>query len=607
MDKHAVRRFLSLMICIFAIVCLFSVCASAEDELETLEIEIPNPPPEFPTLWLRALTPDDTPVDGLLLELVLSSGDVAAELLTDEYGYASCDLESTEYETSATLRRSAYDSSDYGPASSVDVALDCGSLVSVGDQSDAGFYEDYPYVVTVYPDRYNVFVDGDIPNGTVTVSSSAPAVRETVTVTASPADYYELESLRVLRDQTELELTTEGDTASFVMPAGDVTVFASFKPIVYAVSIGETEHGTVLADKSSATAGETVTLTITPESEYLTESLSVTDADGEDVEVSADGTFLMPGGDVTISAVFREGKPTFTTHSLVLGGELGLNFFMDLPMSEGVDYSGSRMSFTVSGETEEDFLDPSDTDLNGNGYYGFTCLLNALQLADDISAEFHYTVNGEEKTVSQVYTAEAYLNALIDNDFVSDEVKTLAGSLLDYGYHSQLFLSGLENRVGAGDHAGVTTHFTDTYSADQIADILNALAGQDFGRQRNRNIATVTCSLYLDSTTSICLYLTPANGYDGAISALLDNEPVSVAADANGRYRIVIPDISADQLDRVHRVVISTDGADPMLVQVSVLSYIKTCLEHEASSDEMIDAMASLYYYYAAYTGLARG
>ena len=600
MKQHSVRRLLSLVICIFMLASLFSVCALAENELETVELEIPNPAPEFPTLWVQAVAPDNSVVSNLLLELVLPGGEVAASLVTDDSGIAAFDLSGTADYTSASLQRSAADSSDYGPAAPVAVVMDCGSLVSVADQASTGFSRENPYMISVYPDRYGISADSGIVNGTVNLPSSAAAVHESVTVTAVPAEYYEFESLQVTLGGTVFASTTDSPSLSFEMPAGDVTVFAAFRPILFPVSVSGTEHGSVLADKSSAAMGETVTLTVMPDSGYMTESLSVTAADGSGVELLPGGTFVMPAGNVTITAAFKEAKPVFTTHSLILGGELGLNFFMDLPTFEGADYSESYMSFTVNDKTQQDVFDPDDTDLGGNGYYGFTCNLNALQMADEITADFHYRVNGEEQTVSQIYTAEAYLNALVSNDEISDEVKALARSLLDYGYYSQAFLSGIENRTVDADHVRMTTHFTESYSGEQIADILDELADQTFLRDRNRNIRTASCSLVLDSATSIYLYLDPAEDYSGEISAVVDGAPVPVSSEADGRYLIVIPEISADQLGDTHRVVVTTAGADPMTVQVSALSYVKACLEDAASGSDMVDAMTALYYYYKA-------
>ena len=525
MKKTSVRRLLSLVVCLLVLAGLFSVCALAENELETVEVEIPQTAPEFPTLWVMAVTPGNVAVGNLSLELVLPSGEVAGAVVTDETGIAAFDLAGTSGYSSASLRRSQSDSSDYGPAGEVPVVLDTGSLVSVGDQTVAGFDRDNPYVISVYPDQYNITVDAGIVNGSVTLSASAAAVHESVTVTAVPAENYALDALQVMQGETSVPFSMEGSTASFEMPRGDVTVYASFKEIP---------------------------------------------------------------------------QPAFATHSLILGGELGLNFFMDLPAFDGADYSDSYMTFTVNDKTVQDPFDSTDMDLNGNGYFGFTCNLNALQLADEITAVFHYDANGTEQTVSQVFTAESYLAALLDDGAISDEVKALARSLLDYGYHSQVFLSRLENRTVFADHTRVSTYFTESYSEEQVADILKALADQEFLRGRNRNIRSVSCSLVLDSVTSVYLYLTPAEDYSGTVSALLDEVSVPVTQEADGRYRVIVPAISADRLGDTRHIEILTDGAEPMTVQLSALSYVKACLENEASSDEMVNAMAALYHYYKA-------
>lgn len=62
------------------------------------------------------------------------------------------------------------------------------------------------------------------------------------------------------------------------------------------------EHGTVTADKSSATAGETVTLTVTPDSGYHLKAGSLLAGD----TVVAGNTFTMPAKAVTITALFEQ-------------------------------------------------------------------------------------------------------------------------------------------------------------------------------------------------------------------------------------------------------------------------------------------------------------
>lgn len=66
-------------------------------------------------------------------------------------------------------------------------------------------------------------------------------------------------------------------------------------------------NGTVKTDKTIASKGEIVTLTVTPDEDYELETLKV-----NDTNVSGSGnerTFEMPGKDVTVTATFKEVKP----------------------------------------------------------------------------------------------------------------------------------------------------------------------------------------------------------------------------------------------------------------------------------------------------------
>jgi len=73
---------------------------------------------------------------------------------------------------------------------------------------------------------------------------------------------------------------------------------------IYPVTINSSTNGTVTADKAVAAEGETVTLTVTPESGYVLRSLTVMQ-DTTSVEFT-DYLFTMPNGEVTVTAVFSE-------------------------------------------------------------------------------------------------------------------------------------------------------------------------------------------------------------------------------------------------------------------------------------------------------------
>ena len=77
----------------------------------------------------------------------------------------------------------------------------------------------------------------------------------------------------------------------------------------YTVTAAACEHGTIAADADAYRAGETVTLTLTPENGYGAQSVSYVDQYSHVVTIafstgSTVGTFAMPKRNVTVSAVF---------------------------------------------------------------------------------------------------------------------------------------------------------------------------------------------------------------------------------------------------------------------------------------------------------------
>ena len=76
----------------------------------------------------------------------------------------------------------------------------------------------------------------------------------------------------------------------------------------YDVSADKTENGAIAVSPKSASKGDTVTITATPDKGYTLESLTVLDKDGKALELTDKGggkyTFTMPAGKVTIKADF---------------------------------------------------------------------------------------------------------------------------------------------------------------------------------------------------------------------------------------------------------------------------------------------------------------
>ena len=153
-------------------------------------------------------------------------------------------------------------------------------------------------------------------NGTVTADKQTANIGETVTLTVTPDKGYELDEIHVMNGTTQVAvtITTEGKY-TFVMPAGNMEISATFKMTDYAITIMPAENGTVTADKQTANMGETVTLTITPNEGYEFDQLTVMNGTTQvAVEITTEGkyTFVMPVGNVEISATFKMTDYTIT-------------------------------------------------------------------------------------------------------------------------------------------------------------------------------------------------------------------------------------------------------------------------------------------------------
>ena len=203
----------------------------------------------------------------------------------------------------------------------------------------------------------------------------------------------------------------------------------------------------------------------------------------------------------------RYSPPTFETASVILGSKIGLNMMVNLPDTPGFDYENSYVEFTVNGgEPIRQDYDPLRTNRDGT-LFKFTCYVNAVQMADDITAVFHYLDNGEEKQISTTYTIEQYLRALSIWSNVSEEAKALAKATADYGYYVQPYLGMINNWEYEGENAAhkrMSFHNAAGYM-DKIDEILNSIDLP--GVNKTSDIQSLGLSLCLDSDTAMELFI----------------------------------------------------------------------------------------------------
>ena len=168
--------------------------------------------------------------------------------------------------------------------------------------------------------KYTVAVDKNIKNGTVTPSKTSLAAGETFTVTATPDNGYELDTVTV-KDASD-KVIKPNTNGSYTMPASNVTVSATFKvktdarySVTYTAPTGEGVVDSSINPTDTALAeGTNVTVTVTVNEGY-TASLAV---DGATVTTSTSGntytfTFSMPAQAITVAPkVTKAGENTGT-------------------------------------------------------------------------------------------------------------------------------------------------------------------------------------------------------------------------------------------------------------------------------------------------------
>ena len=252
------------------------------------------------------------------------------------------------------------------------------NLVSVtlsSDKSSATFEMPASDVIVIsrWKKLYGVSV-ANVTGGEVKTDKATATQGETVTLTINPADDYLLKSLKVKdASNTSLNVSVSDDksSATFTMPAFDVTVTPSWAKVEHSVSVANVTGGEVNSNKASATQGETVTLTITPADDYHFNSLEVKDAANNLVSVTlssdkSSATFTMPASDVVAT-------PFWSANVLTEDGEGGLYVNIPEKGTKAVNIPKDVKSFNVydDGGVDENYNVMADGYLVLNAPEGF--------------------------------------------------------------------------------------------------------------------------------------------------------------------------------------------------------------------------------------------
>ncbi|WP_289745266.1 hypothetical protein, partial [uncultured Duncaniella sp.] len=132
-------------------------------------------------------------------------------------------------------------------------------------------------------------ISPDITKGAVSIEPELAAAGTTVTVTVDPIDHYEVAQILLngatLAPDAGSGTRDEASTYTFEMPSRDCELYVAFTPIEYLVDIPSVTGGTVTSNPTQALPGARVALDVAPSAGYKLDTLTVTDANGAELEL----------------------------------------------------------------------------------------------------------------------------------------------------------------------------------------------------------------------------------------------------------------------------------------------------------------------------------
>lgn len=297
-----------------------------------------------------------------------------------------------------------------------------------------------------------------------------------------------------------------------------------------------------------------------------------------------------------ITAVWDEiTEPEFVYNTVVLSGQIGMSFYIYLP-GDVSGYQDSYMQFTVNENTRYVPFDKAEKILiDGNPYYRFICDISSIQMAETITAEFHY---GSGETITDTCSVKDYIDYILnDPGSVTPEEYDLVVAIGNLGHYCQPVLAEQNGWEYGVDYK--TMPVVDPITYAHVVEAAEACSQYAISTDYLTDHNYIFYSLFLKSETMIAVYL--ATYLDGTVTAKVDGADADVEA-VNGYYRVKIRNISADHLDDRHNVEFYVDGQKVTDTAVYALSYANSVLNSTGTSytAEHKLCVTALYRYYAA-------
>ena len=398
------------------------------------------------------------------------------------------------------------------------------------------------------------------------------------------SDPVEIPSVDGVYELTMPEMTTSAEGAD----NNRIIITAeTIKNTEYSVLIPEDlTGGTVTADRTTAEAGETVTLTVTTDPNYQLESIRCRTAGGEDVELTQSGetgqyTFEMPAEDVQVTAEWEAVLPEVIIKGVTgsFNDKIKMNYYLNIPEEVMEDESAYVLITNESTGHSDGKLFVRDARYNKEkGGYRFSVELAAKEAGDTITAKVY---DGEGNAIPLIggsgrdytetgaqYSLMRYFDWL-KREGKDDNEKKVGAAARDYCAAAQIFFEYHHEGLKVSDAV-------DAVTAETLSGYIAVREGK-----LPAGVGIGGISAMLESDNTFRLYL----GFKGVskddFHYFIDGEPAEPGKRADGMYYLALEEgVYSNRLQDTHTYTVSTgevpDSTNSYTITASVLTYARS-------------------------------
>ena len=291
-------------------------------------------------------------------------------------------------------------------------------------------------------------------------------------------------------------------------------------------------------------------------------------------------------------------KPSFATHGMVLASKIGLRFVVSFP--ENYNGENCYVEFRSStGKTSRVNFSESEINAEDETKRYFTFYMNAVELADTVTATLHY---GNNETKTDCYSAMSYIQDMKNSSYKEDYwLMNLLYKLQAYGYYMQR--SGWSDNYTHIDIpvpsyiSNKEENIPETIISDgDIAETITQVNSYGLTNSSNSIIADVKVALTLNTQTELRISVKPADG----VTIESDASEYTIREINNETYyQFTIKDIGPKKLAETKTLTVETSQGT-VTIGVSVMYYVRQILSSNQFENKYKYAMVAYYNYYHA-------